>query len=208
MDDKTLSRIREILGDEFTPQEIQEFLQANPSLASELETFGTLWSDLKRRSTGELSPSFSQKIMAELRSSRRSEVWWKGIFTLPRLALTGGLTAALLVGLWWKRPWESSLQPGITIEQAQGNPAEKIYRVHFAYKDPDAHRVSVARDFNDWNPQDLKTERGGVFAAEIDLKEGSYAYSFFVDGKRWVIDPSADKIVDDGFGNKNSIINL
>ena len=71
-----------------------------------------------------------------------------------------------------------------------------------------AKTVAIAGDFNQWNLQPLKPSQDGMYAVELSLPQGSYAYSFVVDGKQWIPDPSAEKKIEDGFGGFNSLLNL
>lgn len=70
-----------------------------------------------------------------------------------------------------------------------------------------AKEVFVAGTFNNWefrkNPM-ARTE-GRAWTATIALPTGAYQYKFVVDGDQWHTDPKAPEI-DDGFGNKNSLL--
>jgi len=67
------------------------------------------------------------------------------------------------------------------------------------------HKVFIAGDFNDWNPEDLQLKQHhGIYEISIDLPAGRYEYKFVVDGN-WIVDESADEIVTDKFGNRNSV---
>ena len=75
---------------------------------------------------------------------------------------------------------------------------------------PGAGAVFVAGEFNDWNPtaDRLSDPDGdGVFTKTLPLAAGSYQYKFVVDGN-WQEDPSAAKTADDGFGGKNSVVEV
>jgi 1,4-alpha-glucan branching enzyme len=70
-----------------------------------------------------------------------------------------------------------------------------------------ARKVCLAGDFNAWSPQThcLKKERG-VWTIRLKLKPGRYAYAFVLDDDKWIPDPGAMLLEDDGFGRKNSIL--
>jgi len=84
-----------------------------------------------------------------------------------------------------------------------------LVTVRFVLSAPDAHAVSVAGTFNQWNADATPLVRtdGGVWTATITLPAGEHQYAFVVDGARWVPDPAAPA-VDDGFGRRNSVLTL
>jgi len=81
--------------------------------------------------------------------------------------------------------------------------------VTFVLVAPGAQRVAVAGDFNDWATSRLQLQRGdgGVWTATVPLAPGRYAYSFVVDGDRWVADPAMPAAPDD-FGTPSSILTV
>ena len=77
------------------------------------------------------------------------------------------------------------------------------------FQAPDARRVQVVGDFNDWGRQALPVkaeQRDGRWVFRMDLAPGSYQYSYLIDGKRWLPDPGATGIIPDGFGGQNSLL--
>jgi hypothetical protein len=75
---------------------------------------------------------------------------------------------------------------------------------------PNARSVSVAGDFNGWNPAQTKLERsdGGMWTVTLPLKPGRYEYMFVIDGKQWIADPFATEDTGDGFGSKNAVLDV
>jgi len=84
-----------------------------------------------------------------------------------------------------------------------------LVTVRFVLSAPDAHEVSVAGTFNQWNADATPLVRtdAGVWTATLTLPAGEHQYAFVVDGVRWVPDPAAPA-VDDGFGRRNSVLTL
>jgi len=80
--------------------------------------------------------------------------------------------------------------------------------VHFELSAPQARAVAVAGSFNGWRPEALPMRRGtdGTWSVTVPLALGEYHYQFVVDGVRWVSDPTAHALEDDGFGGSNSVI--
>jgi hypothetical protein len=117
------------------------------------------------------------------------------------------LAAAAVLALWFV-PW-GTRQP---IAPAAGAVAAAAPRdtvfVRFDLTAPDAHAVAVAGSFNGWRPESMRMVRGtgGLWSVTVPLPIGEHRYQFVVDGERWVPDPLAQALVDDGFGGRNSVI--
>jgi 1,4-alpha-glucan branching enzyme len=79
--------------------------------------------------------------------------------------------------------------------------------VHFYCEAPEANAVSVAGDFNHWNPLANPMQRmpDGRWRAEISLHHGHHQYLFVVDGKS-VLDPRAQGISRNPKGERVSLI--
>jgi len=143
-------------------------------------------------------PAVPDRVMRALvRAPQRSAVrrllerpWVLG----PALALA----AALVLWLGW--PAGSPI----------ATPSVGTITVRFVLAAPNAHEVSVAGTFNQWDPQAtplVRSGANGVWSATITLPAGQHQYAFVVDGERWVPDPAAPA-VDDGFGRRNSVLTL
>ena len=79
--------------------------------------------------------------------------------------------------------------------------------VKFVVVAPEASKVRLVGDFNDWS--DTKTPMArvgtsGVWTVTLPLTAGRHVYAYLVDGQ-WVNDPSAPLAPDDGFGHANSV---
>jgi len=80
-----------------------------------------------------------------------------------------------------------------------------------ALGDRENHVVAIAGDFNDWNHESNlldDSDKDGVWTGTLTLEPGRYKYMFVLDGKEWVPDPNALRYVKDGFGNRNSILEI
>ncbi len=83
------------------------------------------------------------------------------------------------------------------------NATKVTFRVDFAKK---AHRVELAGDFNNWQPQFMKHLKNGDFKLVVDLESGrSYQYRYRIDG-RWENDWAADRYVPNDMGSENSVV--
>jgi len=79
--------------------------------------------------------------------------------------------------------------------------------VKFVVVAPEASKVRLVGDFNEWS--DTKTPmvrvaNSGVWTVTLPLTAGRHLYAYLVDGQ-WVNDPSAPLAPDDGFGHANSV---
>jgi len=79
----------------------------------------------------------------------------------------------------------------------------------FSFFAPNAKRVSVGGNFNNWNTRDFmaKKDASGNWSVKVDLKPGNYEYKFFVD-ESWVNDPKCNSCVANNFGTTNCVINV
>jgi hypothetical protein len=83
----------------------------------------------------------------------------------------------------------------------------RVY-VRFVLYAPGAGRVAVAGTFNQWDTDAAplaQTRTPGLWTVTLPLPPGQHQYVFLVDGRRWVTDPTAPT-VDDGFGQRNSLV--
>lgn len=88
---------------------------------------------------------------------------------------------------------------------------EALHRVKFKYHpEKEVQNVYLAGSFNDWNSKATKMHKADDNRYEVTLllKKGRYSYKFVVNGSQWVTDMSAAQFEDDGFGGKNSIIEV
>lgn len=74
---------------------------------------------------------------------------------------------------------------------------------------PAAREVAVVGDFSQWQQRyKLKRLPDGTWVTDIPLPPGTYEYIFVVDQQQWMTDPLAKVYRDDGFGNKNAVVNV
>lgn len=85
---------------------------------------------------------------------------------------------------------------------------ETAVMTRFELAAPEAHRVTLAGGFTDWQPEIELTRGGsGIWTVVVPLEPGIHNYAFVIDGERWVPDPSSPAY-DDGFGGYNSRLAL
>jgi len=224
MDDQDLL-IQRFLDQDLAPEERVRFLEtvdANPQLRRQWLNLEMIVVEAGRLPKITPSRQFTAGVLAKLDAKpngffhRLAE-----LLTVPRTLewnLTGALTTACvtLVAIWalvQVRP-ERIVEVPVAAAPAQtvslGNGQETKVYVRLVLLQPEAHSVSVAGDFNGWNPAQTKLERseGGLWTATIALKPGRYQYMFVIDGKQWIADPFAADDAGDGFGSQNAVLDV
>lgn len=183
--------------------------------AERWELLDTLTAELRAESA---PPWLESRIMAGLPDQARLAWWQRAVRWLMqpqpvtvRPATLGLAGAAAMLGiLLLNQPEPALVMPTpVTPTLTVSNPSTPVIYVQFAFVDPEAHSVTVAGDFNDWDAEAtvLRDSDGdGVWTGLIALRPGMHKYMFVVNGEQWVTDPEAERYVDDGFGNRNAVI--
>ena len=78
-----------------------------------------------------------------------------------------------------------SLPSGKPLQEILNNPPESL---NFSFKGPPGETVTVAGNFNNWDPfmYELKEAPAGVYSLNLPLPPGRYQYVFFHRGQRYV----------------------
>jgi 1,4-alpha-glucan branching enzyme len=81
--------------------------------------------------------------------------------------------------------------------------------VTFVFNKKNISSVSVAGDFNNWNPAAgrMAKARDGSFRASFVIIPGRHEYKFVADGI-WVVDEGSERKVQNIFGSFNSIVEV
>ncbi len=82
----------------------------------------------------------------------------------------------------------------------------KTKKVQFNLFAPEAGRVFLAGDFNNWDVDNLPLKKAnkGTWEVSIAISPGRYEYRFWVDGV-WHDDPNAQERVGNPFGSQNCV---
>ncbi len=90
-------------------------------------------------------------------------------------------------------------------------PKQKIKKrkVTFSVNSPDAEKVILMGDFNQWNPQKhpMKKDKNGMWVKGVIIPTGVYEYKFLIDGQ-WTEDPQSSLICPNCFGTYNNVLAL
>ncbi|PLX49595.1 MAG: glycoside hydrolase family 13 [Desulfobulbaceae bacterium] len=98
-------------------------------------------------------------------------------------------------------------KPGKCAPQTKKNSKRKIASTEFILHAPDAGKVFLTGDFNNWNPEEfsMRKFKNGDHTKKLKLKPGRYEYQFIVDGNWWT-DPANPNRISTEFGSENSVI--
>lgn len=172
-----------------------------------------------------MDPGASERVMAAVRAEplpRRRRVSFGAalarrigeprVFRLSPAASV--LVAAGLVGIGViagadlnNRGVQSDGQPSGGVASHASQPPVSDTVVKFVVVAPQAAKVTLVGDFNDWNAAKtpmIRTANSAVWTVMLPLTAGRHVYAYLVDGT-WVADPSAPLAPDDGFGHANSV---
>lgn len=69
-----------------------------------------------------------------------------------------------------------------------------------------AKKVSIAGDFNDWQPAPLRKSKD-EFALTLPVAGGTHEYKFLVDGQ-WIVDPDNSAWALNPYGTLNSVAQI
>ncbi len=183
-------------------QETREHLDNCPACASKYGALPFLWdrdAGLSPISAEKNDPFFPARTMSLIRKATASPSRWntaRGRF-LPLIA------AAMAVFLF---------AAGFMIRGLIAPAAVDTINYRFVLYAPSASSVHLIGSFPSWSQNERRAmERGenGEWSISIDLrKDQVYTYSFLLDGSALVPDPASEEIVDDGFGNIDSLLRI
>ncbi|MFL5382782.1 MAG: isoamylase early set domain-containing protein [Longimicrobiaceae bacterium] len=174
-----------------------------------------VWAAIERelKGTEPVDDAAVERIVREVRLHRPGaarRLW--GWLTRPRLVRAAPLwamggAAAVLAALWLAvAPASAPPAPGAAGAEP---PAPAAHPVQFVLVAPEAARVSLAGDFNDWDRDATPLRRtggNGVWSVVVPLPNGRYRYVFIVDGERWIADAAAARGPEDDFGPSSVVL--
>jgi hypothetical protein len=217
--------VQRFLDDDLTPAERAAFLQAvdaDPTLRRCWLNLELVTAEAARLPRIVPSAAFLSRVKAQTIPVTPS-LWDRllALCTMPRTLewnFAGAMAAACVVlvamaGLLRLGP-ERIVEVPVAAPLAQtasfGSAPEPKVFVRLVLLEPSAQSVSVAGDFNGWNPAKTKLERtdGGMWTVTLPLKPGRYEYMFVIDGKQWIADPLAMEGMGDGFGSQNAVLDV
>lgn len=219
--------IQRFLDQDLTPEERVVFLQAvdaDPRMRRSWLNMEMVAAEAARLPRISPSSRFFSELKHKLEPHPSSLGLWErlwAIVTTPRTLewnLAGAAAAACVAivavaGLVTVMPERVVEAPVATVPAqtiAVHTTQQPTVFVRLVLLQPEARSVSVAGDFNGWDPAQTTLERsdGGVWTATIPLKPGRYQYMFVINGKEWIADPLAAEEATDGFGAHNAVLDV
>lgn len=96
------------------------------------------------------------------------------------------------------------------VQLTKAKPKNKLEKTTtFEFYAPQAKQVSLAGDFNRWDPTKCRLTKSpdGKWKTELKLKAGRYEYRYLVDGD-WENDQRPVECVPNTFGSWNCVIEI
>ncbi len=86
---------------------------------------------------------------------------------------------------------------------------KKIISTEFVFYAPEAEKVCVVGDFNNWDPEKhpMRKFKSGICKKKIQIKPGCYEYLFLVDGE-YCVDPENTNRKPNPYGTENCVLNI
>lgn len=208
---KVIANLHRLLPGGAGSRAVEEHAALCPSCAKALEQWRRIEDVLRSAPAVETPAGLAQDILqaaAQHDLARRAGGWMRSA-AVPRLVW--GTAAALLVATGVLVPlYRPHPRQAASAMETAATVAPELVPVTFRAAFPLAHEVAIAGDFNRWDTQShrLRRAEGGAWEVSLRLPRGSYQYLFVVDNKDWRPDPDNPMLIDDGFGGRNSGIEL
>lgn len=210
--------LQRFIDQDLSPAERLEFLEAldrDPTIRQQLLETERLILEATALPRRAPASAFADRVVANLPPSPHG-LWGRvrEFFLTPHVvevnwnfAKAAAAACALMAVTWLTISELSKGTTGGPAPQAVVS-AQTVY-MRVALLNPQAESVTIAGDFNGWDPQSLPLRRAdnGLWTITIPLKPGRYEYMYQVDGK-WVTDPLASEFSPDGFGEENAVLNV
>jgi hypothetical protein len=120
-------------------------------------------------------------------------------------------SAPALRSPWNARPWLKGLAAaavaGLVVWLGWPTQQPELETQRFVIYAPTAERVELIGSFSDFRPVGMRPA-GGYWVATLRLAPGEYRYSFRLDGRQDLPDPTVASREQDDFGGANTILNL
>ena len=159
----------------------------------------------------EPAPDLVQRIMAPLEPiqpgvGRRVLQWFKAPVDLK---ISRALASILVILLLLPHGFDLYRTVMHQEQEVVASKLQATTPVIFYYTGKDAQSVAVMGSFNRWNPEGHELSRHpdtGKWSLAVNLPPGKHDYVFVVNGDKVYQDPAADLVVEDDFGQRNSVL--
>lgn len=159
----------------------------------------------------EPAPDLVRRIMASLKPVRPGPIqrllrWFKAPLDLKISRAAASIIVLLLLLPYGYDLYRTNRNRQ---QEAVANGRSMKIPVVFYYSGKEAKSVAVVGSFNRWNSKGYELRRHpetGQWSLAVDLPPGKHDYVFIVNGDQVYQDPAADLIVEDDFGQRNSVL--
>ena len=155
--------------------------------------------DLVQRIMGQLEPiqpSLGQKVLQ----------WFKAPLELGISRALASMIVLLLLLPYGYDLYRNHISEGL---ESAATDHRSTTPVVFYYTGEEARSVAVMGSFNHWDPKGHELRRHpetGRWSLSVNLPPGKHDYVFIVNGNKMYQDPAADLVVEDDFGQRNSVL--
>lgn len=209
-------------------RELREAIASDPEVDAELREWERMLRASADAETGEPSAEFTDRVMRatagrrlrlRLRTPRLFDLSWKTglawaatlLVTFALGAMTGRIASRTTAGPAKTREagTPGDQEQAVTAAALPDQRETRVVRLVYVPRDLTVRKVEVTGTFNGWDARGIALQRkGDVWTAVLILPRGIYEYMFVEDDIRWVTDPLALHTRDDGFGNRNAVLDL
>lgn len=206
-------------------------VEASPELEKELRAYERTLVLGKKLPTPEVPADFTKRVMVQVTSGThpRGGFVWPAFLQIRWATLATATVAAAVafIGGWWmardtgvapltrtvsRAPVTTTaidVSPMFVSQASMAGNGSRYVRLAYVPTDPSVESVTVAGDFNGWDPESTHLRRqNGAWTTILVLPAGNYEYMFVEDGTRWVTDPLAVETREDGFGGMNAVLDV
>jgi len=96
---------------------------------------------------------------------------------------------------------------GQLLPRTRGVPSPKAGVTRLSIRAPNASTVTIAGDWNAWQPTNAARDSAGVWYADVALDAGQYRYAFRIDNGPWRV-PEGAAVLPDGFGGQSALVTV
>lgn len=100
------------------------------------------------------------------------------------------------------------LSPEPPAATAQAPVVDALTPVRLVFHTDQADSVGVAGSWNSWEPEPMQATESGMYFTIVALPPGRHEYMFVLNETEWISDPTALITQDDGFGQKNAVLQV
>src|SRR5262245_5676136 len=152
MNGNETDKLKNLLGDDYSAEEIETLTREDSLLASSAEDLTALFQKARDEEIPSLSPDFTVRTMARITRPGFFQTLRERYFTFRVLAVASACAFSFLVGIFLAPQFfRSAPPPSLSIREGVGPHQERVYYVRFVTQQPGARTVSVAGDFNQWD---------------------------------------------------------